>query len=151
MRPLLLLFIAVPVAEMWLLIEVGSVIGALPTIGLVLLTAVIGLALLRREGLSTLVRGRSKLDRGELPAQEMVEGLMLAMSGALLLTPGFFTDLIGFLGLLPFSRQWLARRLVASGAVQGFGHTGAAFQQRRPSSHGNVIEGEYSQRDDNNK
>ncbi len=141
MRYLLLLFIAVPVVEMWLLIEVGSVIGAFPTIGLVLLTAMIGLALLRREGLSTLMRGNSKLERGELPAQEMIEGLVLAVSGALLLTPGFFTDFVGFLGLIPFTRQWLVKRMIARGAVQGF-----TYHERSSRRDSNVIEGEYWER-----
>ena len=148
MRFLLLLFIVVPVVEMWLLIEVGSIIGAFPTIALVLLTAMIGLALLRREGLSTLMRGNRKLDRGELPAQEMLEGLVLAVSGALLLTPGFFTDFVGFLGLIPLTRQLLVKRLVARGMVQTFSWSGVRRPPYSSSRDDNVIEGEYRRRDD---
>lgn len=70
MRLLLLLFIALPVLEMWVLITVGREIGALPTIGLVLLTAVVGLALLRRQGLSTLMRAQEKVRNGDIPARE---------------------------------------------------------------------------------
>ena len=91
MRYLVLLFVLMPVAEMWLLITVGSQIGALPTIGLVLLTAVVGAGLLREQGFATLWKGRQKLQAGELPTTEIAEGLILAVSGALLLTPGFVT------------------------------------------------------------
>jgi len=143
MRYLLLLFIAVPIAEMWLLIKVGSWLGALPTIGLVLLTAVAGLALLRREGLSTLLRGNRKLESGQLPAQEMLEGLVLAVSGAMLLTPGFFTDFVGFLGLLPLTRRALVKRLLASGMVQQGGFQAFSFHSRRGGASDDIIEGEY--------
>ena len=87
--PLLMLFVIMPVVEMWVLVEVGSEIGALTTIGLVLLTAMLGLALLRQQGVSTLMRANQRMQSGQLPAQEMVEGIFLAVGGALLLTPGF--------------------------------------------------------------
>ena len=109
MRFALMLFIVMPIVEMWLLITIGSYIGALSTIALVLLTALIGIGLLREQGVSTLWRGREKLQQGKIPAQEMMEGIVLAVSGALLLTPGFVTDTIGFLGLLPFSRIYLVK------------------------------------------
>lgn len=142
MRFLLLLFIVVPVVEMWLLIQVGSVIGALPTIALVLLTAMIGVALLRREGLKTLLRGNEKLESGELPAQEMLEGMILAVSGALLLTPGFATDFAGFLGLIPWSRRWLAAKLLSSAKFQTVTMRGAHFSHQ---DQGQVFEAEYWQ------
>ena len=113
MRYLLLLFIVMPVVEMWLLITVGRQIGALPTIGLVLLTAVVGVALLRAQGFATLFRARQKMDIGELPAMEMAEAIVLAVCGALLLTPGFATDVLGFAGLIPPVRLWLAIRRLA--------------------------------------
>lgn len=152
MRALLLIFIAVPVLEMWLLIRVGGVIGAWPTIGLVLLTAVVGLALLRQQGFATLVRGVGKLDQGELPAQEMFEGLILAVCGALLLTPGFFTDVVGFAGLLPAPRRWLVRRLLSRAhIVDGAYRRHAAFSKRenvhRETSEGSTLEGEYRRED----
>ena len=151
MRALFALFIIVPVVEMWLLIEVGSVIGAFPTIALVLLTAMIGVALLRREGLSTLTRGQDKVNRGELPAQEMVEGLMLAVSGALLLTPGFVTDFVGFVGLLPWTRVLIARRLIASGVVASYSATGASFRHYSDRRGDGAIEGEYWRSDEKNR
>ena len=113
----LLVFFLTPIVEMYLLIEVGGTIGAWPTIFLVMLTAVIGVALLRRQGLTTLTRGVGRLQRGELPAREMVEGLLLAVAGALLLTPGFLTDGIGFVLLAPLSRGLLAERVLASVTV----------------------------------
>jgi UPF0716 protein FxsA len=107
MRFLVFLFISIPIVEMWVLIEVGSAIGALSTIGLVFLTAAVGLALLRQQGINTLLKVNARMERGELPAGEILEGVMLAVGGALLLTPGFITDVIGFCCLLPFTRKAL--------------------------------------------
>lgn len=112
MRVLFLLFIVIPVIEMYTLIRVGAWIGAWPTIGLVLLTAFIGAALLRQQGLSTLLRANQRMASGEVPAQEMAEGLVLAVGGALLLTPGFFTDAFGFFCLLPFTRKYMIKHVL---------------------------------------
>jgi len=147
----LFLFIVMPILEMVILIEVGGMIGALNTVGLVLLTAVIGAALLRQQGLSTLLRANQRLNSGELPAREVAEGLILAVGGALLLTPGFVTDTIGFLCLLPGSRHWLAGQALKRMAVAG---QSASFSFRagsgpfgpRPGPGGardDIIEGEY--------
>ena len=108
----LLIFMLVPIVEMWILIEVGGWIGALPTIALVVLTATLGLSLLKRQGLSTLMRARRTMDEGSIPASELVSGVMVAVGGALLLTPGFVTDAIGFALLIPQTRQWLLLKLV---------------------------------------
>lgn len=102
-----ILFLVVPLVEIYLLIQVGQVIGAGWTILLVVLTAVIGVALLRLQGLSTLHRAQRKMQQNELPAIEILEGMGLLVAGALLLTPGFFTDAIGFLLLFPPTRRWL--------------------------------------------
>lgn len=116
-----LIFFLVPLIEIYILIQVGQVIGALWTVFFVVLTAVIGVQLLRRQGLSTLSRAQQKLNNGEMPAEEMLEGMALVVAGAFLLTPGFFTDAFGFLLLFPPSRNWiirgLSRRLLASGRV----------------------------------
>ena len=112
MRYALLLFILMPIIEMWLLITIGSYIGALSTISLVLLTALIGIGLLRAQGFSTLWRGKEKLQQGQIPAQEIMEGVVLAVSGALLLTPGFVTDAIGLLGLIPLTRIFLIKAIL---------------------------------------
>lgn len=166
MSVFLFLFIVMPVAEMAVLIKVGGIIGVLNTIGLVLLTAVIGAWLLRQQGLATLLKANQRLNSGELPAKEVAEGLILAVGGALLLTPGFITDTFGFLCLLPGSRHWLAsqalKRMVVSGQNRGFhfragggqnpfgqGPFGGGenpFGQQRPfdrDSNGDIIEGEY--------
>lgn len=108
----LFLFVLIPVLEMWILIEVGSRIGALPTIALVVLTASIGLSLLKRQGLATILSARRKMDQGAIPASELVNGVMIAVGGALLLTPGFVTDTFGFLLLIPQTRQWVLFRLI---------------------------------------
>ena len=108
----LLLFMLIPIVEMWILIEVGGWIGALLTIGLVVLTATIGLSLLKQQGLSTLLRARRKMDEGAIPASELVSGVMIAVGGALLLTPGFVTDALGFALLIPQTRKWLLFKLI---------------------------------------
>ena len=108
----LIVFMLVPIVEMWILIEVGGWIGALPTIGLVVVTATLGLSLLKRQGLSTLLSARQKMNEGSIPATELVSGVMLAVGGALLLTPGFVTDLVGFVLLIPQTRQWLLFKMI---------------------------------------
>jgi len=120
----LLLFVAVPVVELVVLIKVGAMIGALQTVALVFLTAILGAWLLKQQGMATLTRARQRMNSGELPAQEVAEGLILAAGGAMLLTPGFMTDLFGFTCLLPFTRQWLVgqaiKRLTIAGSAGGF-------------------------------
>lgn len=129
----LLIFFITPIVEMYLLIEVGGYIGAWPTIGLVMITAVIGVTLLRIQGLATLTRGMSRLQGGELPAREVVEGLLLAVAGALLLTPGFVTDAIGFFLLTPILRGLVAERVLAR--VQVAGAAGTFYQQSYQQSY----------------
>lgn len=122
MRFLLLAFIVLPIVEMLVLLEVGSYIGAWYTILLVLLTAVIGGALLRQQGLRTLMQANQKMQTGQMPLSEMGEGLMLAVAGALLLTPGFVTDTIGFLLMTPGIRQLLLAgvlKVLARASMQG--------------------------------
>jgi UPF0716 protein FxsA len=147
---ILFLFIVMPIVEMTILIKVGAVIGTLNTVGLVLLTAIVGAALLRQQGLSTLLRVNQRLNSGELPAREVAEGLILAVGGALLLTPGFVTDGIGFLCLMPGSRHWLAeqalKRLVVAGQSGSFAFRAGSdpFSSRPgPSDRDDIIEGEY--------
>ena len=108
----LMIFMFVPVTEMWILIEVGGWIGPLPTIALVVLTATLGLWLIKRQGLSMLMSARRKMNEGSIPASELVGGVMIAVGGALLLTPGFVTDATGFALLIPQTRQWLLLKLV---------------------------------------
>lgn len=138
--PLLIAFVVVPLIELYVLIEVGGFIGALPTIGLCLLTAALGAALLRQQGLQTLARARHNLDRGEVPAIELFEGVALAIGGLLLLTPGLLTDVIGFACLLPFSRRWLVAAALSRMRV----YYGPAGEQQRREY---VIDAEYRRQD----
>ena len=158
MRALLVLFIVIPILEMWLLIEVGGMIGALATIFLVFLTAVVGLALLRQQGLQTLFRVNQRMQQGQLPATEILEGVALAVGGALLLTPGFITDGVGFMCLLPITRRLMVvavikRGMVSSVAGSKHQHHSATFYKQHSSSENNsgdgpvTIDGEYK-RDD---
>ncbi|AMO69411.1 FxsA cytoplasmic membrane family protein [gamma proteobacterium BDW918] len=118
MRFLFALFVVLPVLEMWLLIEVGGLIGSLPTIGMVVFTAVVGAALLKQQGIETLTRAQQRLSSGQVPATEILEGLLLAVGGALLLTPGFITDTLGFVCLIGPLRQWLVGQLLKRGVMQ---------------------------------
>jgi UPF0716 protein FxsA len=118
MRFLFLLFVILPVLEMWLLIEVGGLIGSLPTIGMVLLTAVVGAALLKQQGVETLTRAQQRLNSGQVPATEILEGLLLAVGGALLLTPGFVTDAIGFVFLIGPLRRVVVAEMLKRGVMQ---------------------------------
>ncbi len=150
--PLLVLFVVVPIVEIYFLIKVGSLIGVIPTILIVIATAVLGTALLRQQGLATLRRYQQSVASGRLPAQEMVEGLALVFGGALLLTPGFVTDAIGFLCLIPVTRQavirWLLRRVRIGGfsvmSQRGWDRPEpGAPADRSPPAGGRTIEGEY--------
>ena len=102
---LILLFTLVPLVELGVLIKLGQIIGAWPTVGLVLLTGVVGGYLARREGFNVLNKIRNKLRRGELPAGELVDGAVVLVSGGLLLTPGILTDVVGLSGLIPLLRR----------------------------------------------
>jgi UPF0716 protein FxsA len=112
-RLLFLLFITVPLLELYLLIQVGSYFGAVPTIALCLFTAALGAGLLRQQGLETLARVQKKLQQGEMPASDVIGGLILLFSGILLLTPGLFTDIIGFICLLPQFRNYVAKGMLS--------------------------------------
>ena len=109
MKYLLPTFIVLPILEMYVLIKVGGNLGALNTVLLVLLTALIGVALLRVQGFRTLMNAKNKLGMAQLPAKEIITGIFLAIGGALLLTPGFITDIFGFLCLVPFTRRILLK------------------------------------------
>lgn len=101
---LVLLFIVVPIAEIYVLVQVSSGIGVLPAIGLMLAISVFGAWLVRREGFAVFTRVRDRLFSGQVPTSEIIDGGLIMFGGALLLTPGFLTDAVGFLCLLPPSR-----------------------------------------------
>ena len=150
LRYLLLIFIAMPIIEMWLLITVGREIGAWSTIGLVLLTAAVGFTLLRQQGFATLFRARQKMDAGELPAIEMVEAIILAVCGALLVTPGFVTDIVGFAGLVPGFRRLIVTGMVSKMEVVNYRSQQTQYRHMPPNGYSQTsqedsetLEGEY--------
>lgn len=108
---LLALFVIIPLGELYLLLLVGRAIGAVYTVLIVILTGMVGGYLARREGLAVLGRVRERLDAGELPGGELLDGAIILVAGALLITPGMVTDLLGLWGLLPPTRGWLRRRV----------------------------------------
>ncbi len=114
----LLLFIGIPLVEIYLLIEVGGIIGVFPTVLMVVFTAVLGVTLIRIQGFSTLQKAQMNMNHGQLPAIEMLEGVMLFFAAICLLMPGFFTDTIGFLLLIPPLRRWLAKQIIASSLLR---------------------------------
>ena len=138
-RFLLLLFLLVPLIEIYFLIQVGEVIGAGWTIFAVVATAVMGAGLLRVQGASTLLRAQSNMQQGTLPAMEMMEGIALAASGMLLLTPGFFTDAFGFALLIPLVRQALIAKLFKQSQ---FTMHGQATYSQHGHADSTIIEGE---------
>ena len=148
---ILALFIGIPLIEIYLFIQVGGAIGVWSTIGLVILTAFIGTALLRQQGLATLARAQSELDRQQLPVRELFDGVCLLVGGLLLLTPGFLTDALGFALLIPPLRAILGRGVWAALArsrnvhfsVYGTGYgAGNAPGTGDPGPGGPVLDGE---------
>jgi UPF0716 protein FxsA len=109
---LILLFIIVPLAELYVIIQVGQWIGVLPTIALLLVDSIAGSLLMRSQGRSAWRRFTAALQGGRVPAREVIDGALIILGGAFLLTPGFLTDIIGAVLLLPPSRA-LVRRLAA--------------------------------------
>ena len=144
-----LIFLVVPLIEIYFLIQVGSAIGAVPTIGLVVLTAVLGSAMLRHQGLAVLREAQGSIERGVAPARALLDGVFLVIGGALLLTPGFFTDAFGFACLLPAGRAWLVRlamrRISIAGGVSG---QGGVDTRGRSGEGPKTIDGEWRREDD---
>ena len=162
MRVFLLLFLLFPVLELFILVRVGMSIGFFWTFLLVLATSVLGFFVMRVAGFATALRARESLSRGELPARQMLEGLMVAVGGGLLLLPGFISDVLGVICLLPITRRLLVDKLrqraedqamrqrafaddMQTQANPGPTHRAGAIHQstREPD----VIEGEFEHRD----
>lgn len=137
-----IIVLIIPFAEIYLLLQVGGIIGALPTIFLVVFTAVLGSWLLKQQGFATLQRFQASLAQGVLPAQEMLEGVLILLGGALLLTPGFITDMIGFVCLVPQLRAKVAHYVIENKMIQ----TIHPFQQAKAAEK-DVLEGEFRKDD----
>ncbi len=143
-------FVGVPILEIALFIEIGSAIGFWKTIGVVVLTALIGTALLQQQGLATLRKAQASLAENRFPMDEVFDGLCLIFAGALLLTPGFFTDAVGLLMFVPpfraVLRRALGRFLAARGHVEVYGTGFSAPPDARPGAGTNantVINGDF--------
>jgi len=141
----LVFFVGAPLVELYLLIEVGSVIGALPTILLSVFTAILGGLLVRLQGFSVLFRAQSQMARDELPALELMEGAMLLLVGLALLLPGFITDAIGFLLLIPpLRRMFIVRWLKSRGTLRPVHGARPGDPEQRSDR---VIEGDWKRED----
>ena len=140
---LFLLVLLVPFAEIYLLLQVGGIIGALPTIILVVATALLGAWLLKQQGLATFARFQASIAQGEIPAYEMIEGPIILLGGALLLTPGFITDLLGLACLIPQIRRKIAQYILENHLIQTIN---SQFQAGKTAEK-NVLEGEFRKED----
>ncbi|MBX2832350.1 MAG: FxsA family protein [Rhodospirillales bacterium] len=164
----LVIFVAMPIIEIAVFIQAGELIGLWPTIGVVILTAILGTSLMRAQGLQTLAKAQSQMDQGEMPIGPMFDGICILIAGVLLLTPGFVTDTFGFLLLIPPLRQLVGAKvimkLVQSGNIRtnfstagfgtgraggagGTGHRsgphGSGPHTSGPNGPGPIIDGEF--------
>ena len=137
MNPILLAIILVPVVEIYLLIKIGSQIGAVSTIILIFTTAIIGVYYAKYEGLNTLKSGFVQLSKNQTPAYEVISGAAIAFAALLLIIPGFATDIIGFLFILPISRRFI------------FNKISKKFKSKKPKEN-NFIDGEFEDIEDDN-
>lgn len=147
---LFILFAILPIIEIAVLINVGEQIGGWNTVALVIISAFIGAFLVRREGIATLTQAQQKMQTGEMPGQEMAEGLLLVIAGVLLVTPGFITDAFGLLLSFPLTRPLIAKSLMKQISVKVVtSHsqfTQSPFQQSHTNAKyddGEIIEGEF--------
>ena len=137
MNPILLTIILVPVIEIYLLIKIGSQIGAITTIFLIFTTAIIGVYYAKYEGLNTLKSGFAQLSKNETPAYEVISGAAIAFAALLLIIPGFATDILGFLLIFPISRKLI------------FNKFSKKFTNKQKKKN-NFIEGDFEDIDDDN-
>ena len=133
MNTLLLIILFVPLIEIYLFIQIGGQIGAFNTILIILLTAVIGIYFVRLQGLTTLKSGVTQLYRNQIPVYEMMSGAALAFAALLLIIPGFATDIVGFLLILPVTRNLI------------FKYLGRKYKKEKGKD--DLIEGEYEDKD----
>lgn len=142
--PLLALFIAIPLIEIALFIQVGGLLGLWPTLLIVVVTAIIGSYLVRQQGAREIAQLRSSFSELRDPSESLANGAMILFSGALLLTPGFFTDIVGFALLVPPIRARLYSYLRAKVSVASF-QMGPQPTQQRPRPNDRVIDGEFEE------
>ena len=137
MNSFLLAIILVPIIEIYLLIKIGSKIGALSTILLIFTTAIVGVYYAKYEGLNTLKSGFAQLSKNETPAYEVISGAAIAFAAILLIIPGFATDVVGFLLIFPLSRKFIFSKFLKR------------FRYQKPERN-NFIDGEFEDIEDDN-
>ena len=143
------IFVVVTLAEIYVLVTVGQAIGGLSPVLLVIITAFIGSRLLKQQGWSTMAKAQQSIAEGRTPAVEMFEGVVILVSGVLLLTPGFITDILGLLGLMPWSRSYFINHFLEKNAERVFSKKNSAFINRGETSEtkktnkDETIEGEF--------
>ena len=136
MNSIFLVIILVPIIEIYLLIKIGSQIGAITTIFLILTTAVVGVYYAKYEGINTLRSGFIQLSKNETPAYEVISGAAIAFAALLLIVPGFFTDVLGFLLIFPISRKFIFNKIIKK-------------FKKRENKKNNFIDGEFEDIEDN--
>ena len=142
------IFVVVTLAEIYVLVSVGQAIGGLSTVLIVVITAFIGTSLLRQQGWSTMAKAQQSMAEGRTPAMEMLEGVVILVSGILLLTPGFLTDGLGLLGLMPWSRHYFINHFLEKNAERVFKSRNSVFINRSGTDEpktkkDETIEGEF--------
>lgn len=162
MRAFLVLFLLFPVLELYTFFKVSTAIGFFPALLMIIIGSVLGVMVMRLAGLATVLRTREALQRGEVPADQVFDGLMFAIGGGLLLLPGFISDVLGVICLMPFTRNILARKIRARAQAQSMRQrafaddlqprgpaAGPGTPPRRPPEviEGEVIEGDFERRD----
>lgn len=138
------IFIVLPFSELMILLKVGAEWGVLPTLGLIIVTATVGYQLFRHQGLHTWRRVNEQLNQGQVPERDLVEGIVILLAGALMITPGLITDAIGLLCLLPFTRRWLIKRLAKRFISRVNIYSHAPHQGPNSAPSGRVYEGEVA-------
>jgi len=154
---LVLIFIVVPIAELYVLIQIGSAIGILPTIALLILDSVLGAALMRSQGRAAWMRFNRAVEEGRVPGREVIDGVLVIFGGALLLTPGFISDFLGLILLLPPTRaivrtvlvRRFAGRILTSAASGAQSRMGRMFTfetgRRPPACDDDIVDGTASE------
>ncbi len=143
------IFVVVTLAEIYVLVTVGQTIGGLSTVLLVIITAFIGSRLLKQQGWSTMAKAQQSIAEGRTPALEMFEGVVILVSGILLLTPGFITDILGLLGLMPWSRSYFINHFLEKNAERVFSKKNSVFinkgenSETKKTNKDETIEGEF--------
>ena len=143
------IFVVMTLLEIYVLVTVGQAIGGLSTVLLVIVTALIGTTLLRQQGWSTMAKAQQSIAEGKTPALEMLEGVVILVSGVLLLTPGFITDGLGLLGLMPWTSRYFINHILEKNAERVFSQRNSVFihrtknQEKTSNNKNETIEGEF--------